>query len=219
MKNLIIKLKRTDKKYRVIFYSIFILYFISVILISKSLLLLTGIETFIRYVFIITFFILAFLYAISNMVFLIIKKHRWIIVTGIITILFSLINIAGYYYINKTYNYIDNINKNMILYKTSLVSLKTTDKVVNVGMISNENDIEGYILPKEYLEKKGKYEVEFYNEYYDLLNALYDGSIDAVFISGNYTIIYSSLLGFENIKNETKVIDSFSKKLSKKELN
>lgn len=213
-KNLKKKLKKTNKKYRYTFYTAFLTYLISVVFISSGLLLLSGIETFIRYVIIFTFIIGVFLYFFSSLVFLITKKHIWLIVTTIIVLILSIINIAGYYYISKTYGYIDRINKNTILYTTNLIALKDTQLVINVGMISEEKDVEGYILPKEYLKlSKNSYKIEYYDDYFTLLNDLYDKKIEGVFISSNYSLLYNNIERFENISADTKVIAKHSKEM------
>lgn len=217
MKNLKKKLKKTNKYYRFYFYTILVIFLISIVLISQGLLLLSGIESFIRYVLIFTFIVVLILYIVGNFVFLILKKHIWIIITGITAIIFSVINCLGFYYINKTYNFIDNINKDEITYTTNLISLKDTNKITKVGIISNEEDIEGYILPKEYIENKNKkYELIFYDDYINLINDLYTNDIDGLFITSNYILMYNN--EFNTIKDDTKVIDSYSKKMKNQDL-
>ena len=217
MKNLIKKLKKTNKFFRFSFYTIAILNLVSIILISQSLLLLSGIETFIRYILIFTFFIIFIIYCISNFVFLILKKHIWVIVTYITAMVFTVINSIGYYYINKTYNIIDDINKEKITYTTNLIALSESSKINTIGLISNEEDVEGFILPKEYIENKNlDYEIKFYDDYISLINGLYSESIDGLFITSNYLIVYNN--DFENIKDETKIIDSYSKKMKNQDV-
>lgn len=217
MKNLKKKLKKTNKYYCFYFYTILVLFLISIILISQGLLLLSGIESFIRYALILTLIIALTGYTIGNFVFLILKKHIWIIITGIIVIIFSVINGLGFYYINKTYSFIDNINKDEITYTTNLISLKDNNKITKVGMISNEEDVEGYILPKEYIENKNKkYELIFYDDYINLINDLYTNNIDGLFITSNYILMYNN--EFNTIKDDTKIIDSYSKVLKNQDL-
>ena len=217
MKNLKKKLQKTNKYFRFYFYTILTIFLVSIILISQSLLLLNGIESFIRYVLIFTFTVILTLYIIGNFVFLILKKHIWIIIIGIIALIFSVINCLGFYYINKTYRFIDDINKDVITYTTNLVALSNTKKINTVGMISNEEDIEGYILPKEYIENNNKkYKIKFYEDYISLINDLYNSNIDGLFITGNYVIVYNN--EFNTIKDDTKVIDSYSKEMKNQDL-
>lgn len=219
MKNLIKKLKKTKKTFRFFFYLVFILYLVSFVFLTKSLLLLSGIETLIRYILITVFLILFFIYTVSSLAFLILKKHSFLIFTSIIAIIFSGINFFAYYYINKTYGYINNISKENILYTTNLITLAGNEEIKTVGMISEESDIEGYILPKEYLAKnKNNYEIINYEDYFSLLNDLYDKKIDAVFITSNYVMIYSNVENFANIKTDTRVFAVYSKEMKNQDM-
>ena len=215
MKNLKKKLLKTNKYFRFYFYTISLIFLLSIILISQGLLLLSGIESFIRYVLIFTFIIILTFYIIGNFIFLILKKHIWIIITGITAIIFSVINCLSFYYINKTYSFIDDINKDVITYTTNLVTLSDNKKINTIGMIYNEEDIEGYILPKEYIENNNKkYKIKFYNDYISLINDLYNGNIDGLFITSNY--VYNN--EFNTIQDDTKIIDSYSKKMKNHDL-
>ena len=212
MKNLKTNLKKTNKFYRFSFYTIFILFLISSILLFRSILLLSGIETLFRILIIVIISTILILYFVSNLAFLILKKHNIIILTGVIAIIMILINSVGFYYISKTYNVLDDLNKDKITYTTNLISLNETNNIKKVGMISNEDDIEGYILPKEYLKKNKKdYKIKYYDSYDDLLNDLFEKNIDGVFITNNYIIIYKE--DYKEIETTTKVVDSYSKKM------
>lgn len=50
-----------------------------------------------------------------------------------------------------------------------------------------------------------------------MVNDLYDGNVDAIFISHQYTSMYSSIEHFANIGDETKVLFTKKKKMEKKE--
>lgn len=212
MKNLKINLKKTNKYYRFSFYTIFILFLISSILVFKSILLLNGIETLFRVLIIIIISVILLLYFISNLVFLILKKHKIIVLTGIIAIIMILINSVAFYFISKTYNILDDLNKDKIIYTTNLIALNETNNFKTIGMISNEDDIEGNVLPKEYIKKNKKdYKIKYFDSYDDLINNLYEKNIDGVFITSNYIIIYKE--DYEDIETTTKVVDSYSKKM------
>lgn len=219
MKNLRIKIKKTNKSFRFFFYIVFFLYLVSFIFMTRGLLLLSGIETLIRYALILGFLVLFFVYIITSLVFLILKKHGLLILTSIIVIIFSIVNFFAYYYINKTYGYINEISKDKVLYTTNLVTLAGNDSITSIGMISEKSDIEGYILPKEYLNKnKNNYKISYYEDYHSLLNDLYDNKIDAVFITSNYVLIYNNIEKFNNIKTDTRVNAVYSKEMKKQDL-
>ena len=214
MKNLRRKLKKTKKSYRVLFYTILLFYLVSIIFITKSLLLLSGIETLIRYIVISVFVLLFLFYYISGLVFLIMKKHGSLVITSIIAILLTCVNVVGYYYIDKTYGYINQISKNSVVYTTNLISLAGSNEIKTVGMISEKSDIEGYILPTEYLTtNKNSYEITTYEDYFTLLNDLYDKKIDGIFITSNFELMYNNIEKFVSIGTDVKIIDSHSKEI------
>ena len=218
MKNLGIKLKKTNKNFRFFFFAVFFLYLVSLILLARGLLLLSGIETLLRFFLLFVFFTLFLIYTVSNFVFLILKKHGMIITINIIAIILGVFNFGVHYYINKTYGYIDAISKDETIYTTNLISLTSTSQINTVGMISEESDIEGHILPKEYLNKnKNNYQITYYDDYNALLNDLYDQKIDGIFITANYVLIYNNIEKFTNIKDDTEIYASYSKKMKKQE--
>lgn len=131
-----------------------------------------------------------------------------------LTTIFTGANSFGYYYINKTYKIVDNISKDKIIYTTNLISLDKDIEIKTIGLINNEEDIEGYILPQEYMANKGmKVKITEYDSYEKLLDALYNKEIDAIFIDGNYVLKYNNIEKYINIANETFIIDSYSKQM------
>ena len=77
-------------------------------------------------------------------------------------------------------------------------------------MITDEKDRTGYILPWELLKQKNMgNEISYFSDYGKLLEALYNGDVDAIFISKDYPItakVYGEE-AYQNIENETKIID------------
>ena len=131
-----------------------------------------------------------------------------------LTTIFTGANSFGYYYINKTYKIVDNISKDKIIYTTNLISLDKNIEIKTIGLINNEEDIEGYILPQEYMANKGmKVKITEYDSYEKLLDALYNKEVDAIFIDGNYVLKYNNIEKYTNIANDTFIIDSYSKQM------
>lgn len=216
-KNLFIKLKKTNKIFRFLFITTLLLYVASVILFSNSLLLLSGIETFIRITIILLLYINIFLYLLSGLLTLITKKHKLLTLFIVLTFIYTSINSFAFYYINKTYNIVNDIKKEKIIYTTNLVSLDKDIKIKTIGIISNEEDIESYVLPQEYMVKKGmKAKIINYDTKANLLNDLYKKEVDAIFIEGNYNLKYNDI--YENIEQETFILDNYSKKLDNKDM-
>lgn len=212
-KNLFKNLKKTNKYYKSFLFIILFIYVISIGFISHGILLLKGIETLLRVLLLIAILFYLIMYIFISLAMLISKKHGLLILIMVLTLFFSAANIFGYYYIEKTYKIVDHISKEKIIYTTNLIALDKNIDIKTVGMIKNEKDIEGYVLPQEYLAiNNKKYKLEYYEEYTDLLNALYDKNIDAIFITANYAVKYNEDR-FENIADETFIIDKYSKKL------
>lgn len=213
-KNLFKKLHKTKLGFRITFYITFILYLISICLLSYSILLLAGIETFIRTIIILILFTYLFIYLIFGLTTLITKKHTKLIIVTILTLIFAIGNVLAYYYINKTYQIVDNTSKEKVIYTTKLIALSKDVNIKTIGLIKNENDTEGYTLPQEYIATNNlKYKIVYYEDYYKLLEALYDKKVDAIFIGSNYKIKYRETEKFANIATDTVELAEFSKKL------
>ena len=114
------------------------------------------------------------------------------------------------YYINIIHGGIDNLSLQKYGYYTGyLISLSDTAKedIEKIGLISDENDNEGYIVAKKIIsEEKIKQKLVNYDTYEDMLYDLYKGKIEGAFVQSNYTHYFSSITGYENINSETKVI-------------
>lgn len=218
--NLFKNLKKTKPLYRYMFLFISIIYLLSICLLTYSLSLLEGIETFIRIAIIFTMFLYFIISFISGLALLISKKNKILIFLIILNFVFTGINCFGYYYINKTYNVLDDISKEKIIYTTNLIKLKANkNEIKNVGFLSNEKDVEGHILPQEFIANNGlKYKITYYDDDIALLTALYDNKEDAVFITANYALKYSDIDKFKDIAEETTVLETYSKTLDNQDV-
>lgn len=151
------------------------------------------------------------------------KNYVWYFIFLIIFIiaeLFISINI------NKISNSLSKITNTEAGYSSSIVVLKDSNiKSIDdlddkkIGMISDSNNIEGYTLPMEVVEKEKIDEKNIikYDNFIEMINDLYDSKIDAMFISSSYVSMFVTEDGFENIADETKVIYEKSKKAIKKQ--
>ena len=146
-----------------------------------------------------------------------IKKKKLVafIIPLIITLLVVAIEIALFYYLTKVYNTIDDYSSDKNMYYSSLVSfnksLKSEKDLVDkkIGIVNNTSDIEGNILPLELiselkLEENNK--IVKYDSTLELLYALKNNEVDAAFFSRNYTDMFYSIDGFEDIEEETVVL-------------
>ena len=148
------------------------------------------------------------------------KQNKPFVITTVITTLLILLELVGFYYLNRIYKTIDSYSDNENSYSSSLITydLKLKDykdlKNKKIGIIDDKKDITGNILPKEIIEKlklNGTNEIKEYSSTMNLLYAFKDKEIDAAFFSSNYIEMFSTLEGFENIETETKQLYTESK--------
>lgn len=182
-----------------------------------SLCMLSGIETILRLIFIIITFIMWLLTFTKALNRLKNKKKP----NKMITIMLVISIILGFIAINiiKVYSSIDKVSNNSITYSTSIVTLNNSDADIiddivkdNIGMLNDDTNIEGNSLPKEVIKKeKLKNKIVYYDSFISLINALYKGDIDFIFLPTNYGVMFSSIDGFENLEMDTKIIYSYEK--------
>lgn len=224
MNSIIRKFKKLDKKYQIMFFIVSILFLISIIFISQGLLLLKNIETVLRVIFLIFIYISYFIYLFISILLLFSKRNKSYIGNSIFVSLISIVFIILSIYINKTYNIVDNMNKKLVTYSSSLVVMKDTDfkndKEFTVGMINDETDIEGNVLANKLIDKKklDKIDIKYYDNYLEMLGDLYNDTINGVMISSSYVLSYSGYDNYSNIGNETKIIYSYKEDMENQDI-
>ena len=129
------------------------------------------------------------------------------------------------YNISKVYGSIKKVsdNSDYTTYSASLVTLKdnkaeSLDDIddAKLGVLEDETSIEGNIIPKEVIKKKNlTNKTEDYDSYISMIDALKDGKIDYIFLPTNYSIMFGSMEGYEDLKDTTKVIYTQTKKVKK----
>ena len=215
MKRLKRKLKKTKRFARYLYYIVLIAYIISYSFFVKSVVSLTGIETLIRYLILIIMLCYFFVYLYYSLIKLLKKKYGSFYLLSLLSIIFIIIFSCSSFIIGFLFNKLDDFKeKDMVTYTSYLVTLKET-KLTNaskLAIIEDENDIEGYVLANEIIEKYDlKQDIVYYDNYLSMLYDLYEGDIDGVFISGNYRTLYSSEEKFASIDSETKIVHKVSK--------
>ena len=185
---------------------------------------LSGIENLIRYILMI---VLGIVCVLSIIKYLLLRK-KGKIGKYIMFILVLLIIGAGEFLISdiigRGVTVIDKMNKDEITYKSSLITLKSGNydtikklKEGKIAIISDKEDLEGYILAQEII-KKNKITEDMlieYDDYITMLSDLYDENIDGAFVSGSYVDKFSTMDKFVEIKNEVTELDSYSKVMKK----
>lgn len=210
------KLKKRSKFQIITYFILLLSYLLTGILISKNILGLTGIENELRIIFIMGIVLFFIIYFIFGFLSIMDKRKKTFILLSILNFICIPIFILLSVILIKTFNTIDGLNSKYVNYTTHLITLKETkfNKNNTIGLIKDKTDIEGYILPNEYIKKKHlNNEIIYYEDYTDMLLDLYENKIDSIFITSNYVNLYQNEEEFTNISTDTKIIDSYSKKM------
>lgn len=219
-----IKTKEKNKTIQGLVMATFILLCTTSLYLIYNILLLSGIENIIRTGLITIIVIIVVIFFILCLKTIKGRKIQSVIIFIIISLLFSSAQYIGAHYINKAFSSINKMNKSEVTYSTSLVVMKTSGintiddlKKKKIGIISDTNSIEGYIISQDIIKENNidKNSLIEYDESVSMLNDLYEGHIDAMFISSGYVSIFSSIDHFVNIEKETKTITSKSKTMEK----
>ncbi|MDD4643945.1 MAG: LCP family protein, partial [Bacilli bacterium] len=219
-----IKTKEKNKTIQGLVMATFILLCTTSLYLIYNILLLSGIENIIRTGLITIIIIIVVIFFILCIKTIKGRKIQSVIIFIIISLLFSSAQYIGAHYINKAFSSINKMNKSEVTYSTSLVVMKTSAintiadlKKKKIGIISDTNSIEGYIISQDIIKENNidKNSLIEYDESVSMLNDLYEGHIDAMFISSGYVSIFSSIDHFVNIEKETKTITSKSKTMEK----
>ena len=223
MKVFFCKLHKAPLLMRLFFLGTLIFYGGAYFFIFRSLLSLTGIEDFIRYLLLVIFGFYLLFYLLIGLLKIFKRKIVGFIVFTIFTILLGSGFLFASHYIDQFYGMIDKVTaKQTSTYTSVLLAMKETDfsSSSKIGMITDEKDRTGYVLPWEFMKQKNMgNEISYYSDYEKLLAALYSNEVDAIFISKDYPItarVYGEET-YQNIENETKIVDEYSKEMKTEE--
>lgn len=173
--------------------------------------LFNGIENIGRYLVISIFFLIDLYIFLSYSEILKTKKrHQSYKLYYILISLFLIINIIGSLGVRKVYKTIDSVNKNEATYTTYLVSLKDVklSSLNKIGIIEDESSIEGYIISQNIIKEENlsNKKLEKYSTYPDLISALYEKKVEAIFISSDYVSKFNTIEEYKNIENDTTIL-------------
>ena len=155
------------------------------------------------------------------------KKRKKKIGTLIFMIFYTIICIAVGILINFIYNEISKINKDVVTYSSSLVTMATNSahkiediKNYKIAILDDEKSPEGYIIPQEIVSEynlNDENQLVKYSDYSTMVVDLYADEIDAMLISSGYVEMFEVITGYENIATDTKVIVHKEKDMKKTE--
>lgn len=224
------KEKSKKSKHRVnrfIILLVFILTLIASVFAIYNIFLLESIEDLIRYVVMGVFIIidLLLILRIRRIWRGRVKKESKHVFLILFMIFYMLINLAIGGVIFYLYGTVSGINKKWVTYSSSLVVMgdneatKINDiKDYNIGILDDKKSPEGYIIPQEVIKKhhlKENNKIKQYDTYTEMLSGLYNGDLDAIFLSSDYVSLYSSIEEYAHINNDTRVILKQEKKMLK----
>ena len=146
----------------------------------------------------------------------------------IIYYLFIILFLAGEifisYNIKKVNDSLTKITNKNSGYSTSLIALKESniksEKDIDgkkIGIIDDENNIEGYVLAYEIIDELSipKENLVTYDDFNVMLSELYDKKIDMIFVSSSYVSMFSTIDEFNDIGDVTNVVYKKSRKNKK----
>ena len=188
---------------------------------------LNNIENALRLVGSVVLIIISLLLFILSIRFLNKYKKVKLIIVIVLMLLIGGVGIFGGYNVDKVYNSLAKVSdtSGYTTYSSSLVtlkdnsakSIKDVSKDSKIGILNDETSYEGYKMPLEIMKKqKLSNETEEYDSYIAMIDALYDGEIEYVFLPTNYSVMFGSMEGYEDIKDKTKVLLTEQKKVKEK---
>ena len=188
---------------------------------------LNNIENTLRLIGSVVLIIISLLLFVLSIRFLNKYKKVKLIIVIILMLLIGAAGIFGGYNVDKVYNTLAKVSdtSGYTTYSSSLVTLKDNkaDSIKDVkedskiGILNDKTSYEGYKMPLEIMKKqKLSNETEEYDSYIAMIDALYDGEIEYVFLPTNYSVMFGSMEGYEDIKDKTKVLLTEQKKVKEK---
>lgn len=222
--------KKKFKKASILVFLLLLISYISSGFFVKSIFYYNSSKSFMSYIVYLTIILTSLflvLFSYKGIKAIKINKTKNYIKYFILLILFIVIELVISFNINRISNSLSKITNKEKGYSTSLITLKNSnlgksnldDKTI--GIINDENNIEGYTLAYEMIDELNIDEeyLAKYDDFIEMLNALYNEEIDAMFVSSSYVSMFATTDGYENIANETKVIYEKNKKETSKKSN
>lgn len=153
------------------------------------------------------------------------KKLKRHVVFAIFSVIYIIACFSIGFVVNYLYSKVDNINKELVTYSSSLLTMADNPakeisdiKDYEIGILKDKENPEGYIIPQEIVDDNKLNDnniITPYDDYTTMLVDMYAGELDAIFISSSYVEMYSGITGYEDIATDTKVIISKEKEMKK----
>ena len=207
---------------KLLYFLIVIFYIIGFVYFVKNIMALAKVETLIRYILIVLFLLYLLFYIWHSLVKIGNKKYGGFYFNSIIAIIFIIIFMASSKVIGIGLDMLNKLRESdEITYTSYMIALNDTNFTSDstIGMIKDEENIEGHILGNKIIEDNDlKNDIQYYEDPLEMLYDLYNGAIDGAIVSNNYIILYSPEEAFNNIGTETKILYEASDKFANKDL-
>ena len=184
---------------------------------------LNNIENNLRLIGSIVFGIISLLLFILSIRFLNKFKKIKLTIVIILMLLIGGVGIFAAYNVDKVYGALSKVSdtSGYTTYSSSLVTLKDNEAESikdigdsELGILNDTTSYEGNIIPEEVIkEQKLNNKTKEYDSYIAMIDALRDGEINYIFLPTNYTVMFGSMEGYEDIADETKVLLTQTKKV------
>ena len=190
-----------------------------------SIYLLAKVETFYRIMFSLLLILILTTLVYSLLESIKTKKNKKLIICSIISVILVVVTTIISLIILKIYDKLDNMNRGEVVHKIAIISYEEQEKLENIkgkklGILENKEDIDGYILPYEVINKyklKDNNEVIEYSDTITLISALAKNEVDIIFISSNYESKFEKVEGIDK-KKEIYEIATYEKTFKKSEI-
>ncbi len=219
---------KSKKAIKVISILFIVVQLLAMFTLLYSLYIIKGIETELRYVFMVLVLIINIISIVLTTRSLKKEKQSKFFIFVIVASIFIFAQAIGSYYILKTYSTLNSMNKNEITYTTAFVTLKDSKikdissiKDAKIGIVEDETSIEGYVIGKEVIKENSLEKNNTLVDYEDftaLVKGLYSKDIDIMIVSEDYVSMFDEINEYKNISSETKVIYKKEKTYTKDEI-
>lgn len=188
---------------------------------------LNNVENTLRLVGSIVLIVICLLLFVLSIRFLNKYKKLKLAIVIILMLLIGGVGIFGAYNVDRVYSALSKVSdtSGYTTYSSSLVTLKDNDadsiKDIGdseIGILNDTTSYEGNIIPKEVIEEqKLDNETKEYSSYIAMIDALNSGEVDYIFLPTNYTVMFGSMGGYEDVGDKTKILLTQTKKVKDKD--
>jgi LCP family protein required for cell wall assembly len=216
--------KKKKKKYRLWLFILTLITILANFFAIYEILLLGPVEEVIRYVIIGVFLLIDLVFFLKMKKKRKKKENKAKLLTFFL-ILYLLLSLFIGVVIMYLYGKLENVNKTYVTYSSSLITMSNNSmnkiddvKDAKIGLLNDKTSPDGYLIPRIII-KENKLDddnkIKKYDDYNAMIADLYDGTIDAMFITTNYPSLFQSIETYQNIATDTKIIYTKEKKMLK----